>query len=174
MTGLNRWIRWELQRRIAVTLGLRLIVVDRVVKVVVLLGAGLALLIANDWLHQAALAWQEQLNLQPQRGFFRSVVETAAVRFGLLPNSTRVLVAFAALLYAALEIVEALGIWFRRRWAEYLVLLATAIPLPFEAEALARHPTLFKSGAFLVNATICVYLVWRKRLFLERPPADFQ
>jgi uncharacterized membrane protein (DUF2068 family) len=73
------------------------------------------------------------------------------------------------MLYGALEAFEGYGLLRRRRWAEYLVLLATAAFLPLEVDELIRKPTLFKAGALLVNLLIIVYLIWRKRLFLERP-----
>ena len=59
----------------------------------------------------------------------------------------------------------------RRRWAEYLVLIATSAFLPVEIDELIRHPTPFKGLALAVNIVIVAYLVWRKRLFLERPGA---
>ena len=58
----------------------------------------------------------------------------------------------------------------RRRWAEYLVLLATVVFIPVEIEELAARPSAFKALALLVNLLIVAYLIWRKRLFLERPP----
>jgi Predicted membrane protein (DUF2127) len=64
----------------------------------------------------------------------------------------------------------------RRRWAEYLVLIATAAFLPIEIDELIHRATFFKAGALLVNLAIVAYLIWRKRLFLERPGhevADF-
>ena len=49
------------------------------------------------------------------------------------------------------------------------MLIATAAFLPLEITELLEKPTLFKVGALAVNLLIIGYLVWRKRLFLERP-----
>jgi uncharacterized membrane protein (DUF2068 family) len=91
------------------------------------------------------------------------------VRFGTASVRTRDALGAGAILYGALEIFEGLGLVWRRRWAEYLVLLATAAFLPVEVDELLRHPTPVKGIALVVNIVIIAYLVWRKRLFLERP-----
>ena len=56
----------------------------------------------------------------------------------------------------------------RRRWAEYLVLLATVAFLPLEIDELLRSPSPLKALALAVNLAIAVYLIWRKQLFLAR------
>ena len=43
------------------------------------------------------------------------------------------------LLYAVMYAVEGVGLLLRRRWAEYLAVAMTAIPLPFEAHTLIHH-----------------------------------
>src|SRR5207244_298163 len=73
--------------------------------------------------------------------------------------------AVIAILYGVLELAEAAGLLLRRRWAEYLVVTATAVGIPLEVVELARHPTALKATLLLINLLIVVYLVWRKRLF---------
>ena len=73
--------------------------------------------------------------------------------------------ALVAILYGLLELAEAIGLLVRRRWAEYLVVVATALGIPLEVEELTRHPTALKATLLLINVLIVVYLVWRKRLF---------
>ena len=47
-----------------------------------------------------------------------------------LKSSTLSLVGFGVLAYALLEGVEAVGLWWQKRWAEYLTLIATAVFIP--------------------------------------------
>lgn len=54
----------------------------------------------------------------------------------------------------------------RRRWAEYLTVIATGTLIPYEAYQVVRHPTLFKVGALLLNLAVVGYLAYRKRLFV--------
>ena len=67
--------------------------------------------------------------------------------------------------YAALEGVEAVGLWHARRWAEYLTFVATVLLLPLEIYELGRKPTALKGLTFAINLAIAVYLIFAKRLF---------
>ena len=72
----------------------------------------------------------------------------------------------SAIAYAALEATEGVGLAMRRRWAEYLTVIATGILIPYEAYEVIRHPTLFKVGALALNLAVVGYLAYRKRLFV--------
>jgi uncharacterized membrane protein (DUF2068 family) len=79
--------------------------------------------------------------------------------------STLTLVALALLAYGVLELVEGVGLWLARRWAEYLTVVATAAFLPYEIYELAHSVTATKVVAFLINVAAVVYVVLAKRLF---------
>jgi uncharacterized membrane protein (DUF2068 family) len=72
-------------------------------------------------------------------------------------------VALAA--YAALEGVEAVGLWRGKRWAEYLTFLATVLLVPLEVYEIAGKPTVLKCLTLAINVAIVVYLMLAKRLF---------
>ncbi len=82
-----------------------------------------------------------------------------------LRSSTLYAVSAIAAVYAVLEGVEAVGLWYQRRWAEYLTFVATVAFIPYEVYELARTVTAFKAVAFVVNVAIAVYLLYAKRLF---------
>jgi len=69
------------------------------------------------------------------------------------------------LVYAVIEGVEAVGLWYQKRWAEYLTFLVTASFLPLEVYELIHKFTPFKVFAFVVNTAIVAYLLFAKRLF---------
>jgi uncharacterized membrane protein (DUF2068 family) len=69
------------------------------------------------------------------------------------------------LAYALVEGVEAIGLWYQRRWAEYLTFLVTASLLPLEVYEIAHKLSPFKILAFVVNVAVVVYLLLAKRLF---------
>ena len=81
-----------------------------------------------------------------------------------LKSSTLYAVAAAAAVYAVLEGVEAVGLWYQRRWAEYLTLVATLAFLPYEVYELTKTVSPFKVVAIVVNVLIAVYLLYAKRL----------
>jgi uncharacterized membrane protein (DUF2068 family) len=61
--------------------------------------------------------------------------------------------------------VEAVGLWFQKRWAEYLTFVATCAFVPLEIYELVRHLSPFKIGALVVNVAVALYLLLAKRLF---------
>jgi uncharacterized membrane protein (DUF2068 family) len=69
------------------------------------------------------------------------------------------------LAYGAVEGVEAVGLWYQRRWAEYLTFLVTTSLLPLEVYEILDHATPFKVLAFIINVVVVVYLLLAKRLF---------
>jgi uncharacterized membrane protein (DUF2068 family) len=165
------WVKWEFGRRIEVTTAIRLITIERFLKATVLIVGGLLLIVvgAKTDVHKLVEEIQDQLNLTQGRGFWRGLAQRALERFGTLSRDKQDLIAIGAILYGALEGFEGVGLLLRRRWAEYLVLVATAAFLPLEIDELVRKPTALKALALLVNLLIIGYLIWRKRLFLERP-----
>ena len=67
--------------------------------------------------------------------------------------------------YALLEGVEAVGLWYQRRWAEYLTFVATTAFLPLEVLELTKQASAFKVTALIVNLAVVIYLLFAKRLF---------
>ena len=81
-------------------------------------------------------------------------------------QSTRLhLFAAVILAYALVEGIEAVGLGYQRRWAEYLTFLVTASLLPLEIYELTNRLSPFKIVAFVVNVAVVVYLLVAKRLF---------
>ena len=64
-----------------------------------------------------------------------------------------------------LEGVEAVGLWFAKRWAEYLTFISTAVLLPLEIYEIIHTGTALKVIGFLINLAVVIYLLLRKRLF---------
>ena len=81
---------------------------------------------------------------------------------------TLTLVAVGLLAYGVLELVEGVGLWLAKRWAEYLTVVATAVFIPYEVFELVRSVTATKLVAFVINVAAVVYLVLAKRLFGAR------
>ncbi len=69
------------------------------------------------------------------------------------------------LAYSAVEGIEAVGLWYQQRWAEYLTFLVTASLLPLEVYEIVNRATVFKLIAFVINVAVVVYLLRAKRLF---------
>jgi uncharacterized membrane protein (DUF2068 family) len=67
--------------------------------------------------------------------------------------------------YALIEGVEAVGLWFGRRWAEYLTFIATIVFVPYEVDELIKGVTALKLVALVLNLAVAAYLLFAKRLF---------
>jgi uncharacterized membrane protein (DUF2068 family) len=149
---------------------LRLIAVDRAVHFIVLAALAVAIFLFLD------------NRLQLRHAFFRIVTGVqggvggvaSSERGGLvgeldrlfkLKQSTLHALGFVIAAYAVLEGVEALGLWFRRRWAEYLTFTATVLLFVPEIYELTKRLSPLKIVTLLVNAAIVAYLLFAKRLF---------
>jgi uncharacterized membrane protein (DUF2068 family) len=82
-----------------------------------------------------------------------------------LQSGTLRLVGVALLVYAALEGVEAIGLWSGKRWAEYLTFVSTTVLLPLEVYEIVHGATPLKVIGFIINVVVVVYLLFKKRLF---------
>ncbi|HEX4218220.1 MAG TPA: DUF2127 domain-containing protein [Acidimicrobiales bacterium] len=67
--------------------------------------------------------------------------------------------------YAALEATEMVGLWWAKRWAEYLTLISTALFVPFEVYEITEGISALKVIILVINLAIVVYLLVAKRLF---------
>jgi uncharacterized membrane protein (DUF2068 family) len=145
----------------------KLIIVERLAKATILIALAIGLIVAGDkhWLTQWAQSARDQLNLDSDANIVEQLFYRGLVFIGSFSHTT--LVAIAAIAYAALEATEGVGLAMRRRWAEYLTVLATAAFIPFEAYEVIHRATLFRVGALLFNLAVVGYLVYRKRLFVN-------
>ncbi len=92
------------------------------------------------------------------------VVDTIRKTFDY-KHSTLLYVAAALLAYALIEIVEGFGLWFAKRWAEYLTVVATAAFLPLEIYELTDKVSGFKIATLVLNVLAVLYILLAKRLF---------
>jgi uncharacterized membrane protein (DUF2068 family) len=82
-----------------------------------------------------------------------------------LKSSTLTWVVVGLLAYAAVEIIEAVGLWLLKRWGEYFAVIATSAGLPLEIYELIERITAVRIGALVINLGLVVYIVVTKRLF---------
>jgi uncharacterized membrane protein (DUF2068 family) len=149
---------------------LRLIAIDRLIHFVVLsaLAAAVFLFASN----KAALNADFTRILKDLQGGLGGPVNTTSS--GIVHDLQRLfavsvtnlyLVGVGVAAYAALEGVEAVGLWLGRRWAEYLTFVATVVFVPYEVYELAKSFSALKVLALMINVAIVVYLLVAKRLF---------
>ena len=149
---------------------LRIIAIDRAIHFVVLVALAVAVfLFASHEIRLRAFFYRVANavsggNASPSHPAHSGFLHTVEHLF-TLKSSTLYAVAAAAAAYAALEGVEAIGLWYQKRWAEYLTFVATCAFLPYEVYELTRSASPFKWIALAVNLVIAGYLLSAKRLF---------
>jgi uncharacterized membrane protein (DUF2068 family) len=82
-----------------------------------------------------------------------------------LNQHTLTYLAFGAAAYAAIEIVEGIGLWLGQRWGEYFAVIVTSLGLPYEVYGLAAKVTVLRVAAFAINLALVIYLLVTRRLF---------
>jgi len=81
-------------------------------------------------------------------------------------NAELWLIGALVVVYALIRFAEAYGLWFGRRWAEWLAALSGGIYVPIEIYELTRSVSWIKLGALILNALIVAYMcriLWRTR-----------
>lgn len=148
---------------------LRLIALDRALHFVILVALAVALWAIAS--HRASLQHTYYRVLLDIHGAVggptssgKGILHDLSHVFSLRDNDIRLL-GFVAGGYAVLEGIEAVGLWLRKRWAEYLTFVATSILLVPEIYELTGTITVFKILALVINIAVVVYLLLAKRLF---------
>lgn len=149
---------------------LRLIVLDRCLHVLVLGALAVAIfLFAQDKasLHHTYLAILNglQQGVGGPSGTTHAGLVGDVNRLFSLSTGKIYLVGTAVSLYTALLVIEAVGLWNQRRWAEYLTLLETGLLVPFEIYELTSTISALKLLTLVINLAIVLYLLFAHRLF---------
>ncbi|HLH15180.1 MAG TPA: DUF2127 domain-containing protein [Solirubrobacteraceae bacterium] len=136
------------------------IAAERTIRAIVLIAAGVVLLSHPhaDWAADISHLAQ-RLGLNPNDNWIKRAIDDVRrihahedLVFGVL-----------ALAYGALEAVEAYGLFRRRRWGQWLTVVATSILIVPEVWELAKSASALKLGALALNVLVVCYLVWRAR-----------
>jgi uncharacterized membrane protein (DUF2068 family) len=139
-------------------LWLRAIAFFKLLKGTLLVGAGVgALGLLNAHTARAITGWAAAL--AADRHYH--LLDTLVTYVIDVDERTLRLLSIGSFLYAMLFYTEGFGLFFDKRWAEYLTIMTTAGLIPFELFELFRRVTPLKIEVLVVNVMIVVYLVWR-------------
>ncbi|MGA2779640.1 MAG: DUF2127 domain-containing protein [Steroidobacteraceae bacterium] len=139
---------------------LRVIALYKLVKVLALLAAAYGVLRLRDASFIARVySWAATLPY----GLEHDVVTKALVWFSGLSSSRVEALGAVTLAYAAVFATEGIGLWMRKRWAEWLTIIITGSLIPLEIWELSMRPTFGKASVFVVNVAIVWYLIVQLR-----------
>jgi uncharacterized membrane protein (DUF2068 family) len=122
---------------------------------VLLAGCGLLSFIHKD-MHEAALRLVEHFHLNPASHYPQIFLDLSE-----RIDDTRLWgLALAAAVYAVVRLVEAVGLWLDRSWAEWFAVLTGGIYIPIEVIEVARRVTWPRVTVLLVNLGVVSYLLF--------------
>lgn len=136
------------------------IAAERTLRAIVLFLVGIAL-IANphhNW-GKTLADFARDFGLNPNSNGIEKIIH----KLHAISSHRYAVYGIIALAYGALEAAEGYGLWRRRRWAEYLTVLATSLLFIPEIWEIANKASALKIGALLVNIAVVAYLISRLR-----------
>ena len=83
-------------------------------------------------------------------------------------------IGFGAFGYAAVGLLEGIGLYLEKAWGEYLTLIITASFLPLEIHEIIRRLTWSRVGLLVANIIVLIYLskvVWDRQRTLKKTVA---
>lgn len=137
---------------------IRLIAVFKLVKALLLLAIAFgAFELIGHTDAEEVKRWSHEIHLP-----FHLIDKVAAKVTGMETSTLRAIF-FGTIVYAAVFIVEGIGLWLRKVWAEYLTTIITASFIPFEIYEAAKDVTPTRIATVVINVLVVGYLVWRLR-----------
>jgi uncharacterized membrane protein (DUF2068 family) len=122
--------------------------------VVLLAGFGLLSFIHKD-LHAAAVRLVEHAHLNPASHYPRIFLDLTE----RITDTRLWSLALGAATYAVVRLIEAVGLWLRKSWAEWFAILTGVLYIPIEIYEVARSVTWPRITVLVVNLGVVGYLL---------------
>src|ERR1700736_2560250 len=135
---------------------IRLIAAFKLLKAILLIAVGVG---ALKLLHQGAAdaldGWGAMLGFYPGNRYVDNALQKLA---NLTPDKIKAL-GVGSFVYAGLFLIEGIGLWMVRRWAEWFTVIVTSSLVPVEIYEIHRHPNAVKILVLIINFAVVGYLV---------------
>ncbi len=146
--------------------GLRLIAAFKLLKGLALLALGIgALKLLHKDVEALVVHWINIFQVDPNGHYVRLLL----TKLSILDDRRLKELSVGTFFYSAVFLTEGTGLALGKRWAEYLTIISTASLLPLEIYELAKHASVGKILALVINLAVVVYLVFELRRFPKRP-----
>ncbi|MCC6502056.1 MAG: DUF2127 domain-containing protein [Deltaproteobacteria bacterium] len=100
-------------------------------------------------------------NIDPDNRLISSLIDRA----GALGNDTMLGITITVFAIGVVNCVEAVGLHYRQRWAEWLTVAATGALIPFELYEVMESVSALKVTILVINIAVVYYLGKHKELF---------
>ena len=138
---------------------LKLIGLFKIGKGALLLLVGVSLLFLNArtrWMDALSNWTADEILLEHSRTVAYSLHKLQAV----LADGALRATGFLALFYAGVLFTEGIGVYLQQRWAEFLMIFATAALIPIEVHHIWHRPGLLGALILMANCFIVWFLYW--------------
>jgi uncharacterized membrane protein (DUF2068 family) len=138
------------------TPALFVIAVFKLIKAALLIALGIgAIKLLHRDLAETLNDWIDLLRVDPDNRIIHWILNKL---LAISPNQLKA-ASVGTFIYAAVLLTEGIGLLLRKRWAEYLTIIATSGLIPVELYEIARHVTVSRIGVLAVNLAIVAYLI---------------
>jgi len=145
--------------------GLRLIAAFKLLKGLALLALGIGVLnLLHKDVEAIAVHWINVFQVDPHSHYLQKLLE----KLSILDDKRLKELSIGTFFYSALFMTEGIGLALGKRWAEYLTIISTASLLPIELYEIAKHTTIGKLVALVINLAVVAYLIFELRRFPKR------
>jgi uncharacterized membrane protein (DUF2068 family) len=135
--------------------GLRIIAVFKLVKGLLLVAVGVgAIKLLHKDVSELAANWIAAIRVDPDNRLVHGLI----AKLGLMNDHKLEELSVGSFFYAALLLTEGVGLWLKKRWAEYFTIIVTCSLIPLELYEIAKRVTFTRIAVLLVNMAIVWYL----------------
>ena len=135
--------------------GLRVIAVFKLAKALLLVAVGVgAIKLLHKDVSEVAANWIAAIRVDPDNRLIHGLIN----KLGLMNDRKLEELSFGSFFYAALLLTEGIGLWLKKRWAEYFTIIITCSLIPLELYEIAKRVTITRIAVLLLNVAIVWYL----------------
>ena len=131
-----------------------------------LLSAGLFSLINKD-LDLLSQQLADILNLDVDNYYINLLLS----KVGMAKTTLLIEISIGLVLYGIVCLIQAYGLHKRKRWAEYLTVVAISLFIPFEVYEVVHRLSVLRVAVLVLNIVIVYYLIKHKEFFQKKSPA---
>jgi uncharacterized membrane protein (DUF2068 family) len=124
----------------------------------VVVAVGAQRLLHSD-IQATIIHWARAVRVDPDDHILQAILARIA---RVNPHQIKA-ISLGLFLYAGLFATEGVGLLLKKRWAEYLTVISTALLLPLEIMEVVRHPHVGRVVVLIANALIVIYLIVQLR-----------
>jgi uncharacterized membrane protein (DUF2068 family) len=122
---------------------------------VLMVGFGLLSFIHKD-VDESAMHLVEHFHLSPTSHYPRIFLDLAEH----ITETKLWYMALAAIIYSVVRIIEAIGLWLRKTWAEWFAVLTGSLYIPVEIFEVIRRVTWQRVTVLSINVVVVAYLLF--------------